>query len=153
MSISVIAVTVSITVACQLIVRQTWVCLALPIGPLFRSRGIPFHQSMNPVSAAPRLTMNPATITNVAATKKSRAFGIRGVREVRDQVEHGGERVADDREVGERRMERLPREPSEPLGTAALQRPGRTDREQTSPWLSSSSRIDLEGRAPNPRTG
>jgi hypothetical protein len=75
MSISVIAVTVSITVACQLIVRQTCVCLALPMGPLFRSRGIPFHQSMKPVSAAPRLTMNPATITKVAAAKKSCAFG------------------------------------------------------------------------------
>jgi len=71
---SVIAVTINITVACQLIVRQTWVCLALPIGPLFRSRGMPFHQSMNPVSAAPRLTMKPATITNVAATKKSLAL-------------------------------------------------------------------------------
>ncbi len=85
---SVMAVTVSITVACQLIVRQTWVCFALPIGPLLRSRGIPFHQSMKPVSAAPRLTMNPATITNVAATKKSCALGSRvRVGEVGDQVE------------------------------------------------------------------
>ena len=69
------AVTVSITVACQLIVRHTCVCLAVPIGPDLRSRGMPFHQSMNPVSAAPRLTMKPATITNVAAAKKSWAFG------------------------------------------------------------------------------
>ena len=69
------AVTVSITVACQLIVRQTWVCFARPIGPLERSRGMPFHQSRKPVSAAPRPTRKPAAITNVAAAKKSWALG------------------------------------------------------------------------------
>jgi len=54
---SVSAVTTIITVACQLIVRQTWVCFAFPIGPLARSRGMPFHQSRNPVNTAPRPTM------------------------------------------------------------------------------------------------
>ena len=66
--------TVTMTVACQLIVRQTCVRFARPIGPDRRSRGMPFHQSRKPVSAAPRLTTNPATITNVAAAKKSCAL-------------------------------------------------------------------------------
>ncbi len=65
----------TITVACQLMVRQTCVCFARPIGPVDLFLGIPFHQSKNPVITARRPTAYPATITKVAATKKSRAFG------------------------------------------------------------------------------
>ena len=68
---STMAVTVSITVMCQFAVRHACVCCARPIGPVLGTRAIPFHQSQKPVSAVRRDTRNPATITSVAATKKS----------------------------------------------------------------------------------
>ena len=55
-------VTVSMMVACQLMVLHTCVCLALPMRPV-RSRSMPFHQSQKPVIAAPSDTTPPATIT------------------------------------------------------------------------------------------
>ena len=62
MSTITMAVVVSISVACQLIVRHTCVCLARPSQPA-GSRSMPFHQSQNPVSAVATETIAPATIT------------------------------------------------------------------------------------------
>ena len=65
------AVTVSITVMCQLAVRHTCVCSALPINPVDRSRGRPFHQSQKPVIAVASERIAPAMMTNVAARERS----------------------------------------------------------------------------------
>ena len=71
MSAITIAVTVSITVMCQLAVRHTCVCSARPMNPVDVSLGRPFHQSQKPVIAVPSDTIAPATMTNSAARLKS----------------------------------------------------------------------------------
>ena len=47
----------------------------------------------------------------------------------RDHVEDGGEHVGGDREVGQRRMQRLARPAPQPLERAAFERERRADRE------------------------
>jgi hypothetical protein len=74
-----------------------------------------FHQSQNPVSAAPSDTMKPAMMTYVAATNASRAApGCDPFGDERDDVEHGGQQVGRDREVRQRRVRRLPHPPPDP---------------------------------------